>query len=595
MKKRQMSIWMLAAVVAAALCAFAEDAYIESDGTQGIVTDYYPTPATKIVADYAYTATTPRQMVVFGCEGALVVRHYINGSGGYAFGFRNDSGDWLPVVPTGQLTATTDRRTFVLDGPNKTATLYTGGEVTATRGTATPTKTATRPLAIFSKTDQVYTLAYGTEYYAKLRLYSLAIYENDVIVHYYKPYRSADGKFTGLKDLCTGKILIDFVSFAPFAYGGDISDDPTWDLDGVEQPAYGMPTYVDDAGADLILDVPLGAWMLETPISTTKRTVKTGYGAVVLPNGNTFGDVFVVSNGFVAADYAASGLSAAHLVLAGGSNMAPGFFAPFGSSFTAPVATSGAGTVQIDGFVGFKPYNADLTVNLGGDGCALTKGTGGFMPSELDLGWSRSHTLTFDNGITLNSNTIIIKSSMMRGAKPAIFRGVLSNAVPSVVGSVNYYDGPIVFVGRDGRTDIDAVRGWNVNSGSQTISNCTIRMTKDFNVAGGTVVLKDCDKWSNDAWDYISGATGTTMVVDGGRWYSHLRFGVGKDVSGKTGNLVLTNDTQFSTASFFQNSGVVNHYSGVLAITNTAEVKENAIGRSLRIESEPNAGAGDCF
>ena len=213
MKKRQISIWMLVAAVAVANGAFAEDAYIEGDGTQSIVTDFYPNPATKIVADYAYTATTA-QMAVFGCDGNLVVRHYINGSGGYAFAFRDSSGDWLPVVPSGQLTVTTDRRTFVLDGPNKTATLYTGGEVTATRATATATKTASMPLAIFAYTSSWYLS--GQSGCAKLRLYSLAIYENDAIVHYYKPYRSADGKFSGLKDLCTGKILIDYLSFAPF-------------------------------------------------------------------------------------------------------------------------------------------------------------------------------------------------------------------------------------------------------------------------------------------------------------------------------------------------------------------------------------------
>ena len=46
MKKRQISIWMLVAAVAVANGAFAEDAYVEADGTQSIVTDYYPNPAT---------------------------------------------------------------------------------------------------------------------------------------------------------------------------------------------------------------------------------------------------------------------------------------------------------------------------------------------------------------------------------------------------------------------------------------------------------------------------------------------------------------------------------------------------------------------
>ena len=51
-------------VAAFAVGAFAADAYIEADGTQAIVTDYYPNPATKIVADYAFTATAPAQMAV---------------------------------------------------------------------------------------------------------------------------------------------------------------------------------------------------------------------------------------------------------------------------------------------------------------------------------------------------------------------------------------------------------------------------------------------------------------------------------------------------------------------------------------------------
>ena len=76
---------------------------------------------------------------------------------------------------------------------------------------------------------------------AKLRLYSLAIYENDAIAHYYKPYRSADGTHVGLKDLCTGKVLLNARNGTSFSFGGDISDDPAWDLDGVEQPEIAEP------------------------------------------------------------------------------------------------------------------------------------------------------------------------------------------------------------------------------------------------------------------------------------------------------------------------------------------------------------------
>ena len=44
-----MVLWAgAAAAVVATTGAFAADAYIEADGTQAIVTDYYPNPATKI-------------------------------------------------------------------------------------------------------------------------------------------------------------------------------------------------------------------------------------------------------------------------------------------------------------------------------------------------------------------------------------------------------------------------------------------------------------------------------------------------------------------------------------------------------------------
>ena len=321
----------LVAAVAAALCAFAEDAYIEGDGTQAIVTDYYPNPSTKIVADYAYTAVTPLQMAVFGCDGALAVRHYINGSGGYAFAFRDSSGDWLPVVPSGQFTATTDRRTFVLDGPNKTATLYTDGLVTtngtsvAQRATSTVTKTASVPLAVLGYCTSTSGAISGP---AKLRLYSLAIYENDAIAHYYKPYRSADGTHVGLKDLCTGKVLLNARHGTSFSFGGDISDDPAWDLDGVEQPEIAEPA-VPTSG-DYLIDVPAGTWWPGV-ISTSLSVVKTGVGRLRLANGNTFGDSFVISNGTVEADWAASGLSNTHLVLSGARNSASA-----DSNFSAP-------------------------------------------------------------------------------------------------------------------------------------------------------------------------------------------------------------------------------------------------------------------
>ena len=602
---RRSVVGLVAAVVAVATGAFAEDSYIEGDGTQAIVTDYYPNPSTKIVADYAYTAVTPVQMAVFGCDGALAVRHYINGAGGYSFAFHDTTGDWLVVNADGtQLPATTARRTFVLDGPNKTATLYTDGLVTtngtsvAQRATSTATKTASVPLAILGYCTSTSGAISGP---AKLRLHSLAIYENDAIVHYYKPYRSADGTHVGLKDLCTGKILLNARNGTAFACGGDISDDPAWDLDGVEQPEIAEPA-VPTSG-DYVIDVPAGTWCPGV-ISTSLRVVKTGVGRLRLANGNTFGDSFVISNGIVEADWAASGLSSTHLVLSGALNYAPGVFSPLGSTFTAPVAASGAGTIQFISYTGIRPADADLTVNFGGDGRTITNGLNGFAPVEFDLGMSPDYTLTFENDIALNKTRLIIKNSYASGIKPVYFKGALTDSFPGdgVIPVIQYFDGPIVFVGKEGRTDISGLRGWTAYCGNVTFENCTINMRKDFNVGGNfssmaAVTLKNCDKYSYDAWDFLSGAPGTTLTIDGGRWYSYYRFNIGYTTANKSGTLVLTNDAQFSVSAFFQNSGTVNQYSGVMAVTNTGESLECGIARrgDSTGATVPNVASGDCF
>ena len=76
--------------------AWAVDAYIDSDGTQSIVLDYYVKPTTKIVADYAFLSVTPLQSRVFGASSpyaGLSCAHYITGGGNYAFAFKDGDGD----------------------------------------------------------------------------------------------------------------------------------------------------------------------------------------------------------------------------------------------------------------------------------------------------------------------------------------------------------------------------------------------------------------------------------------------------------------------------------------------------------------------
>ena len=172
------------------------------------------------MADYAFLSVTPLQSRVFGASSpyaGLSCAHYINGSGQYAFGFRNGDGDWLSTT----ITATTDRRTFEIDGPSKKARLYTDGNLTKEMNTATPTVTSVYPLALFATTKN----EEGTYFEnpgSKVRLYSLQIYESGTLVMDLQPVLK-NGVYL-LKDAVSG-LVYGPVSGHAFAGGGDAATD----------------------------------------------------------------------------------------------------------------------------------------------------------------------------------------------------------------------------------------------------------------------------------------------------------------------------------------------------------------------------------
>ena len=225
---------MLATCVAAGLAtlAFAEDAYIQSDGTQHIRTGYCANPRMKIVCDFAYVDVATLQQRIFGADddgttAGISFSSYINGSGQYAWAFQDGKGNWTST----NVKADTARRTLTIDGPGSKVTLASGTTVnhTATIST-TRTKTSVWPLAVFANNKSS---GYGTiSHLAKAKLYALDIYEDGVPVHVYRPYRSADGATVGLKDLSTGAILTQGAGNA-FTCGGDISDNPAPNLPGM--------------------------------------------------------------------------------------------------------------------------------------------------------------------------------------------------------------------------------------------------------------------------------------------------------------------------------------------------------------------------
>ena len=79
---------------------WAEDAYIQSDGTQHIRTGYCANPRTKVVCDFAYVDATTVQQRIFGADDdgttvGISFSSYINGGGLYAWAFQDGTGNWM--------------------------------------------------------------------------------------------------------------------------------------------------------------------------------------------------------------------------------------------------------------------------------------------------------------------------------------------------------------------------------------------------------------------------------------------------------------------------------------------------------------------
>jgi hypothetical protein len=110
------------------------------------------------------------------------------------------------------------RHVATLDIKNMAYSIATDGE-TSLSGPITNacTETAGHPLAIYAKA----TNAGGTAFsgLAKMRLYSARIYESDVLVHEFLPYKN--GAVIGLYDTVTGTVKTDALSSAAaFKIGG---------------------------------------------------------------------------------------------------------------------------------------------------------------------------------------------------------------------------------------------------------------------------------------------------------------------------------------------------------------------------------------
>ena len=220
--------------------AFAEDAYIESDGTQYIVTDCYPTDKVKVVCDFQIVAETASKSILGNKDNAGTGASFLvwqNAAPNLEGSFTSESnGDiWSGRLRTGvganRYVVEIDYAagTFVLRNPDGSLATPDGG-VKKPAGVRR-TGTASRPLSFFASTPSWNDAGQA---FSKMRLYSAQVYEDGRLVRDYVPCRKGDQ--VGLCDRQSGRFLPRALGNA-LACGGDIKvveDDPYVELDGTD-------------------------------------------------------------------------------------------------------------------------------------------------------------------------------------------------------------------------------------------------------------------------------------------------------------------------------------------------------------------------
>ena len=195
----------------------AEDAYIESDGTQGINLGYLTTPNTRYEIDYQLNAIKGQNRPFGEATGNQSAELYIQGtatgSGNVAFGVGNS---WK--AQTTGVGADLNRHVAVLDLANRECG-YSGYKMFPFSAETVCSRNATYPMWLFAKgTD-----ASGAhDNRTAMKLYAFRIYESGVLVHEYLPYKVGD--VVGLYDTMTGgaPITSSVSGSNAFTYGGGL-------------------------------------------------------------------------------------------------------------------------------------------------------------------------------------------------------------------------------------------------------------------------------------------------------------------------------------------------------------------------------------
>ncbi len=297
---------VLVTVVAAlaAVSVFAADAYIESDGTTGILTEYRLKPTSRVAVDFALTTTEQvsgarlfgadrshtalrlsGSFYVGGNENSLWVIHLGDGVTYDSVWPKDGNGDYISLD--------TDRHTIVIDYPHPPHLFITGSvtnEVPNEDFTpASFSNEATEAIALFARQN-----ASGAfEKQCKARIYGVKIYESGALIHNFVPCLK-DG-MPGFKDVAgEGGFICNPAAETSFSSGGDILVDespyvatPTGNNADADKHLYVDTEYFATADTRLELDYALTE---ERPSGATWYIFsgESQFGAFINNNGAGF-------------------------------------------------------------------------------------------------------------------------------------------------------------------------------------------------------------------------------------------------------------------------------------------------------------------
>lgn len=186
--------------------------YIECNGAQAINTNFYVKPTSTVEITFQYTALTP-QSRLFGVRSAtsLVYGSYINGSGYFAYAYKNNTGNWQGT----NFKADYNKHTVIMNGKD----LFYNIDMTyALTLNGSPTNTSDVPLVLTAEIFEDSTLSS----FASLKLYKCKIYDNGVLIRDYIPVKRNSDNIAGLYD-SVNNVFYNSTTSTEYLAGNEVS------------------------------------------------------------------------------------------------------------------------------------------------------------------------------------------------------------------------------------------------------------------------------------------------------------------------------------------------------------------------------------